>query len=227
MKLDGVDRALDPGPSADTPYGRRPLYRRRRWTRRCRCCRAMDPSATRSARGLSTITPTSRTPRSNAFRPRCRTGSSANISRCFEGRTGGALSVFRRSQTHFRVGLRIDKLTTHVTSLEVGYEAARISRCSPRCGGVTRDLLAGRSVPRPELLAASVAASANATNRYPVKKLSRVAGSPPASASVGRTRHAHPHPWAATGAGVAIARAEIRFEERSTSHKLEAISPAP
>ena len=38
------------------------------------------------ARSSWTITSTSRTPRSSGFRPRCRTGSTANISRCFEGR---------------------------------------------------------------------------------------------------------------------------------------------
>ena len=83
--LDGVDRKLDPGPSADTPYETKaallpkslreavfalqddPFFRGRRW-----------------ARSSWTITSTSRTPRSSGFRPRCRTGSTANISRCFE-----------------------------------------------------------------------------------------------------------------------------------------------
>ena len=41
-------------------------------------------SARRWARSSSTTTSTSRTPRSSASRPRCRTGSTANISRCFD-----------------------------------------------------------------------------------------------------------------------------------------------
>src|SRR6516164_9864149 len=43
------------------------------------------PSSGRhSARSLWTITCTSRMPRSNASRPKCRTGNTANISRCFD-----------------------------------------------------------------------------------------------------------------------------------------------
>ena len=95
--LDGVDRKLDPGPSADTPYETKaallPKIAARGGVRAARTSRS---SATRSARGSSTITSTSRTPRSNASRPKCRTGSSANISRCFEP----AAPLF-----HFRRGL--------------------------------------------------------------------------------------------------------------------------
>ena len=51
-----------------------------------RAAATIRSSGRRWARSSSTITSTSRTPRSSAFRPRCRTGSTANISRCFEGR---------------------------------------------------------------------------------------------------------------------------------------------
>ena len=49
-----------------------------------RAARTIRSSARRWARSSSTTTSTSRTPRSSAFRPKCRTGSSANISRCFD-----------------------------------------------------------------------------------------------------------------------------------------------
>jgi glutamine synthetase len=83
--LDGVDRKLDPGPSADTPYetSATPLPKSLR-----EAVFALDDdrsSARRWAPRSSTITSTSRTPRSSGSRPKCRTGSTANISRCFEG----------------------------------------------------------------------------------------------------------------------------------------------
>ena len=82
--LDGVDRGLDPGPSADTPYETKAALLPRRCAKRCPRCRTIRSSARRWARNSSTITSTSRTPRSSGFRPRCRNGSSANISRCFD-----------------------------------------------------------------------------------------------------------------------------------------------
>ena len=84
--LDGVDRKLDPGPSADTPYETKAalLPKSLREAVFALQRRSVLPRA-RSARSSSTTTSTSRTPRSSASRPRCRTGSTANISRCFEG----------------------------------------------------------------------------------------------------------------------------------------------
>ena len=50
----------------------------------CAAGRSVLPRRVR-ARSSWTTTCTSRTRRSSGFRPRCRTGSTANISRCFEG----------------------------------------------------------------------------------------------------------------------------------------------
>ena len=61
-----------------------------------RAAATIRSSAARSGRSSWTTTSTSRRPRSSAFRPRCRTGSIANISRCFEGRR--ALSSSLRTQ---------------------------------------------------------------------------------------------------------------------------------
>ena len=86
--LDGVDRALDPGPSADTPYETKAelLPKTLREAVFALQRRSVLPRGAR-ARSSSTTTSTSRTPRSSASRPRCRTGSTANISRCFESRS--------------------------------------------------------------------------------------------------------------------------------------------
>ena len=81
--LDGVDRKLDPGPSADTPYETKAALLPKT-LREAVFALDDDPFfRTRSARNSWTITSTSRTPRSSGFRPRFRTGSIANISRCF------------------------------------------------------------------------------------------------------------------------------------------------
>ena len=88
--LDGVDRKLDPGPSADTPYETKAALLPKSLARSgVRARRTIRSSARRWARSSSTITSTSRTPRSSASRPKSRTGSSANISRCFEVRHPG------------------------------------------------------------------------------------------------------------------------------------------
>ena len=86
--LDGVDRALDPGPSADTPYETRAELLPKTLREVCSRCRTIRSSARRWARNSSTTTSTSRTPRSSAFRRKCRTGNSGNISRCFESGRG-------------------------------------------------------------------------------------------------------------------------------------------
>ena len=82
--LDGVDRKLDPGPSADTPYETKAALLPKT-LREAVSALKDDPSfARRSARSSSTITSTSRTPKSSASRPKYRTGNIANISRCFD-----------------------------------------------------------------------------------------------------------------------------------------------
>ncbi len=81
--LDGVDRKLDPGPSADTPYETKAALLPK--SLREAVSRAQGRSVLprqRSARRSSTITSTSRTPRSSNSRPKSRTGSTASISRC-------------------------------------------------------------------------------------------------------------------------------------------------
>ena len=84
--LDGVDRKLDPGPSADTPYETKAALLPKTLARSgVRAAGRSVLPAGAGRRSSSTITSTSRTPRSSAFRPKCRTGSIANISRCFEG----------------------------------------------------------------------------------------------------------------------------------------------
>ena len=82
--LDGVDRKLDPGPSADTPYETKAALLPK--SLREAVFALQDDPFFRGARARSSwiITFTSRTPRSSGFRPKCRTGSIANISRCFE-----------------------------------------------------------------------------------------------------------------------------------------------
>ena len=83
--LDGVDRKLDPGPSADTPYETKAELLPKSLARGgARAAATIRSSAMRWARRSWTITSTSRMPRSSASRPKCRTGSTANISRCFE-----------------------------------------------------------------------------------------------------------------------------------------------
>ena len=97
--LDGVDSKLDPPLSADTPYETKAdlaaeiaARSRVRAERRSVLPRALGEHS-------STITSTSRTPRSSASRPRCRTGSSANTSRCSER---PRLRRLRRRQTAHR-----------------------------------------------------------------------------------------------------------------------------
>ena len=68
------------------PMKPRPRLSRKRCAKRWMRLTRMPSSATRWGRALSTTTSTSRTPKSSASRPRCRTGSTANISRCFERR---------------------------------------------------------------------------------------------------------------------------------------------
>ncbi len=92
--LDGVDRKLDPGPSADTPYETEAARCRRRCAKRCPRSRTIRSFAMHWARSLSTTTSTSRTPKSNASRPKYRTGNSANISRCFEGYAASKFRIF-------------------------------------------------------------------------------------------------------------------------------------
>ncbi len=95
--LDGVDRKLDPGPSADTPYETKARAAAEESARGG--VRAEGRSVLpRGAGGRSSwiTTSTSRTPRSSAFRPRYRTGSTANISRCFEVAAARSSSSRRR-----------------------------------------------------------------------------------------------------------------------------------
>ena len=82
--LDGVDRKLDPGPSADTPYETKAALLPKSLREAVHALTDDPSSATRWAQRSWTITSTSRMPRSSASRPKCRTGSTANISRCFE-----------------------------------------------------------------------------------------------------------------------------------------------
>lgn len=67
------------------PTRPRPRCCRNRCAKRCLRSTTIRSSAGRWDLSSSTITSSSRTRRSSASRPRCRTGSSANISRCFEG----------------------------------------------------------------------------------------------------------------------------------------------
>ena len=82
--LDGMERMLDPGPSADTPYeapGAAVAEDPRGGARRVARPTPASPKA--SARISSTIICASRRPRSRATTPRSRNGSSGNISSCF------------------------------------------------------------------------------------------------------------------------------------------------
>ena len=83
--LDGVDRKLDPGPSADAPYETKAALLPK-WLREAVSALSEDPFF-RDALGAGswTTTSTSRISRSNVSRPKCRTRSTVNISRCFEG----------------------------------------------------------------------------------------------------------------------------------------------
>ena len=80
--LDGIDRSLDPGPSADTPYETKANLLPKSLQEAIFALR--EDSFFRSAMATSSSTTTciSRMPRSSASSPRSPNGSIGNISRC-------------------------------------------------------------------------------------------------------------------------------------------------
>jgi len=83
--LDGVDRELDPGPSADTPYETKAALLPK--TLQDAVLALKDDPFFREALGAGFVDyyVHIKNAESSAFRPKCRTGKQREYSRCFEG----------------------------------------------------------------------------------------------------------------------------------------------